>query len=607
MPRIAPTLLRSFAAAALGGLAVAAALASTPSPAQASVDDFAYESWDAKYVLDLDAEGRAVARVTETLTPVFPDFDQNRGIVRALPLEYEDAPVPPTGITVTDAAGRRVPFTTEDSGRFRGILVGDDAYVHGRQTYVISYTLRDVVLAASKTRADEFYWDVLPIERQQRVDAFSLDVEFAPTLAKRLTGAAACYTGPAGSEQRCTIESPPASETAATAAVRLSDVEPGSGVTVAIGMEPGTVAQPSNRVPNFWLDRLPAILAFGALGCGIAGAILVGRLVRKRRFFRGTIVAQYDVPPHLPPLLAANLVGGAKSVLPAEFVHLAVRGAARIEDSQQPESIWSGKQPPALRLLDPAAVHDPLDQRTISELFAGLAPGQAFQLPKQDSRFAQRMQKLVGGVPAEAKARGYTTTEASRGARVLGLVALALVLATTPLFVLGIGRPGSLSFGVALLLAVSLVLAIVALAKHRVLTPAGAEAREYLLGVKLFTSVAEADRIRTLQSYTGAERLEDAGVNVVQLYERLLPYAMLFGLEKEWGRVLEVRYQEAGVAVPVWYPGLAAHGLAGLDRSLSDISSSFSSSASYSSSSSGGSSGGGFSGGGGGGGFSGGR
>lgn len=607
MPRIARTLIRTLASAALCGFALVAAPFSVAAPAQASVDDFSYESWDAKYVLDLDAEGRATARVTETLTPVFPDFDQNRGLVRALPLDYEDAPVPPTDISVTDGAGRPVPFTTEDSDRFRGILVGDDSYVHGRQTYVISYSLRDVVLAATKTKADEFYWDVLPIERKQRVDAFSLEVEFAPALARHLTGNAACYTGPSNSKDRCGVEAAGRSETSAIASAHLSEVPPGSGVTVAIGMDPGTVVQPPNRVPNFWLDRLPAILALGALGCGIAGAILVGGLVRRRRFFRGTIVAQYDVPSHLPPLLAANLIGGAKSVLPAEFVHLAVHGATRIEDSPQAESFWAGKQPPVLRLLDPAAATDPLDQRTLAELFAGLAPGQAFQLPTKDSRFAQRMQKLVSGVPAEARSRGYTTTEASRGARILGFIALGLVLATAPLFVLGIGRPESLTFGVGLLLAASFVLAIVALAKHRVLTPAGAEAREYLLGVKLFTSVAEADRIRTLQSYTGAERLEDAGVDVVQLYERLLPYAMLFGLEKEWGRVLEVRYQEAGVAVPIWYPGLAAHGLAGLDRSLSDMSSSFSSSASYTSSSSGGSSGGGFSGGGGGGGFSGGR
>ena len=605
MPRIARTLTRLLVAAAVAGAALLAA--PLPAPAHASVDDFSYESWDAKYVLDLDAEGRAVARVTETLVPVFPGFDQNRGLVRALPLDYEDSPVPPTGISVTDGSGSPVPFTTEDDGRFRSILVGDDSYVRGRQTYVISYSLRDVVVAASKTKVDEFYWDVLPIERKQRVDSFSLDVEFAPALAKRLTGNAACYTGPSDSKDRCGIEAASPSETTANASVRLSEVAPGSGVTVAIGLEPGTVVQPPNRVPNFWLDWFPAILALGALGCGIASAILVGGLVRRRRFFRGTIVAQYDVPPHLPPLLAANLVGGAKSVLPAEFVHLAVRGATRIEDSPEPESFWSGKKPPAFRLIDPAAASDPLDQRTLAELFSGLAPGQVFQLPKQDSRFAQRMQKLAGGVPAEAKARGYTTTEASRSARILALVGLGLVLVTAPFFVLGIGRPQSLTFGVGALLLASFVLAIIGLAKHRVLTPAGAEAREYLLGVRLFTSVAEADRIRTLQSYTGAERLEESGVNVVQLYERLLPYAMLFGLEKEWGRTLEVRYQEAGVAVPIWYPGLAAHGLTGLDRSLSDMSSSFSSSASYSSSSSGGSSGGGFSGGGGGGGFSGGR
>ena len=40
---------------------------SSAAPAAADVDDFSYSSWSAQYDVGLDAEGRAVAQVTETL------------------------------------------------------------------------------------------------------------------------------------------------------------------------------------------------------------------------------------------------------------------------------------------------------------------------------------------------------------------------------------------------------------------------------------------------------------------------------------------------------------------------------------------------------------
>ncbi|WP_332798111.1 hypothetical protein, partial [Xanthomonas sp. WCS2019Cala2-53] len=42
--------------------------------------------------------------------------------------------------------------------------------------------------------------------------------------------------------------------------------------------------------------------------------------------------------------------------------------------------------------------------------------------------------------------------------------------------------------------------------KHTVLTAEGARLLEYLMGVKEFIRVAEADRLQMLQSYSGAER-----------------------------------------------------------------------------------------------------
>jgi uncharacterized membrane protein YgcG len=151
-----------------------------------------------------------------------------------------------------------------------------------------------------------------------------------------------------------------------------------------------------------------------------------------------------------------------------------------------------------------------------------------------------------------------------------------------------------------------------------VLTDAGAEQRDYLLGVRDYLQLAEADRFRMLQSPEGAERV-DVGdkVQLVKLYEKLLPFAVLWGIEREWSKELAVYYEE-GVASPDWYVSsstfnsiLFAQTLAGLNSSVTTTATPIPVSSSWSGSGggsfSGGSFGGGFSGGGGGGGGGGGR
>jgi uncharacterized membrane protein len=154
-----------------------------------------------------------------------------------------------------------------------------------------------------------------------------------------------------------------------------------------------------------------------------------------------------------------------------------------------------------------------------------------------------------------------------------------------------------------------LLSSVYAFSKHTVLTPEGAQTYEYLQGVKEFIRVADADRLRMLQSYSGAERRRDGAADVIHIYERLLPYAILFGMEKEWGEVLERAYTQAQrgatwIGDPTSFL-LQMHLASFLASSNSAVT--YSAPSTGSSSSAGGSFGGGFSGGGGGGGFSGGR
>jgi uncharacterized membrane protein YgcG len=161
------------------------------------------------------------------------------------------------------------------------------------------------------------------------------------------------------------------------------------------------------------------------------------------------------------------------------------------------------------------------------------------------------------------------------------------------------------------------------LIKPKLLTAAGAEAKEYLLGIREYLTIAEEDRMRVLQSPQGAQRVdvaaagsrEPTGDAVVKLNERLLGYAVLWGVEDQWVQQLRAQYADRA---PDWLDG--ADFSSSMLRSFSQastssvrpiVTSSSSGGSSWSSSSSSsfssGSSGGGFSGGGGGGGGGGGR
>ena len=147
-------------------------------------------------------------------------------------------------------------------------------------------------------------------------------------------------------------------------------------------------------------------------------------------------------------------------------------------------------------------------------------------------------------------------------------------------------------------------------------TKKGSEAREHLQGIRVYLTVAEADRIRVLQSPTGAERTRvdpNDPAAIVRLYEKLLPLAIIWGVEDQWTKVLGERYAQTQTEPSNLQFSSGFAGLTGFATSVQTTSfaqtvttSSYSSSGGGSSFS-GGSSGGGFSGGGGGGGGGGGR
>ncbi len=95
---------------------------------------------------------------TETLVAVFPDFDQNRGISRLLIEDYQGQPSDIRVQSVTDEDGNPRGCETDTDDGFLELTIADDGvYVHGEQTYVITYIQRHVTRYFQNTDADELY------------------------------------------------------------------------------------------------------------------------------------------------------------------------------------------------------------------------------------------------------------------------------------------------------------------------------------------------------------------------------------------------------------------------------------------------------------------
>jgi len=568
--------------------------AAGPSPAHADVDDFSFESLDVEYQLGRDADGAGTLTVVETFVAVFPDVDQNHGVRRAVPDSYQGAPLDPQLVSITDENGTPRASETETDDGFYYMISRADGFVHGRQTYVFTYTLRNVTRYFSDTGVDEFYWDVNGTAWPQSFGRITAHVTMSDDVDAARTGAMACYVGSQGSNATC-----PIADAGDGVEASATDVGPYETVTIAIGFTAGTFTPFDASYlasPWGWAQGIVALL-------GLGGSF-VAALFARRRYLRDApgrpvIIAEYTPPAGLDAMQSAMLLGRTTKAVPAEVLEQAIVGSIRIEEGSR--KLFGGVHLKAV-LQDPTLA-DADGRMLLPGLFPSGVPGEEFEFGGTDTRFSKTAQALLKAAADDLKARGFRRVVPG-GAKAwpiaIAWISAALVIVFGVVALISFVNPLVpllLFFG-----GLGVAFTVTFLVARDPLTAAGAEARDHLLGLKEFIEWAEADRIRMLQSPRGAERvpvdLTDPTVKL-KLYEALLPYAVVFGQEKQWAEELAVLYGDRGN--PGWYVGSSAFNAAAFSSGISSLSASAASSSSSGGSSGGGSAGGGGGGGGGGG------
>ena len=588
----AATATTAIAIAVLGG----AAPASAAHPVAAGVDDFSFSSLDTVFELSRDEEGAAIVTVTETFVAEFPDFDQNRGMRRSIPTTSFDQPLAPDLLSVTDENGAPRPAETDTDDGYFTITSASDDYVRGSQTYVITYTLENV--ASTMTNGfDEFYWDVNGEDWRQPFDRITAAVHVDPSIETALTGDSTCYVGWNGSDHQCNIFQTTDDEGRQVFSAQTSGIEPYEVMTLAVGFDADTFTEfDASPFASGW-----AIAQIIAALAGIGG--IVWAAISRRRHLQDSPGRPVVIPEFAPPsgwdaLRSALLLHATEKAIPAEILEQAVGGSLRIVEREK-AGIFGTKKRMIAELLDPSRA-DKNGLAVLAGLFPELRPGEEFEFGKTSDRFAKSAQKVLQTgqenvkkfyrkVPGKAYAGPLSVTIAAFAINVLcGVLALVnYVYPALPVVLLVVG--------VAAMVTVSVLLF------RKPLTSEGAVARDHLRGLEMFMTWAEADRIRMLQSPAGAER-RPIDVNdeaqMLDLYEKLLPFAVIFRIETTWAEQLATHYHDDS---PHWFAGSGSFSVAAFSSSMSSLTTSASSSSSSGGSTGGGSAGGGGGGGGGGG------
>jgi len=432
---------------------------------------------------------------------------------------------------------------------------------------------------------DELFWNVTGNDWVVPIDNIEAKVEL-PDISPVINSQVTCYAGNYGSTNKCDFfeltHSASSTDEIVGANFATKNLPRSFGMTVVLGFEKGIISipvpEPITEFPA-WLVVLAVFFLFGGI------PLLVLIIMILIWFFRGRdkklhdpIIAQYDSPDNLPPGIVGTILDEHvdKEDLSSEIIYLAIAGYLKINRIET-KKIFSKEVDYQLDKLKDA--DDSLKEYQKILLKAFFKSGDSVKLSKLKFTLFLSFKNASEEMTKFAADNGYFEKDPAKVKKVYNIVGIffvALGMVSFPVFIF-------FSF---INLAISGIIIILFGAIMSKRTLKGVKARNYILGLKEYIKVAEKERIK----------FHNAPEKNPQTFEKFLPYAMVFGLEKEWAKQFEGIYMEQ----PSWYSGadLATFSAVSFVNELSSFGSVANTSFAQNSGSSSGFSSGGFSGGG---------
>jgi len=562
-------------------LALLAVLALLPSAAAAQ-RSLAIKQFDADIVVRRDG----TLDVTEAITVEFRG--KWNGVYRTVPVKYRS----PQGFSwsirlddtgATDAAtGAALQVERERQGADLKFKIWVPGAEDATRTVVFRYRVANGLRFFDDH--DELYWNVTGDQWDVPIEAARARIE----LPAAVTGVRAiAYNGPYGARSQDASVSIEGNVVQIAMPASLGFHE---GLTAVVGWDKGAVRAPTagERAGGFLASNWPLLLPL---------LVLIGMWSRWRRVGRDPearpVAPRYEPEGDITPAEAGTLLDERVDMrdITATLVSLAVRGHLRIEEREVPkllgllsstEYVFHRTEPPA---GSPALL--PFEQELHYGIFGG--GEREVALSDLENEFYRHLPPIHSGVYNRLVERGYyrTRPDQVKGRWAVLGVLLAIVVAGGGIVAAARLGMTPLPFLVGGVLSAIIVIAFAQVMPAR--TVAGARAYEATRGFEEFLRRVESDRFARV-------------IKTPEMFERFLPYAMAFGVEKKWAHAFADIVREP----PTWYVGASPGGFSpsGLTSRLGALSTQAAGTMSSSPRSSGGSGfgGGGSSGGGGGGG-----
>ncbi len=458
------------------------------------------------------------------------------GIYREIPFKYIDETgktirTPVKVISVTNDSGNTWKYRVSKKGNVINVRIGNpDIYVIGQQVYVITYTVKNVLLFFNDH--DELYWNVTGDQWRAPIrQASAIVTILSEKRSKQLW--ASCYTGPYGSrEASCSF----AEEGSTAEFVTTRPLQIGEGFTIAFGWDRGIVRPPSWFKRLLWKIAPEENWVFLIPLLSLSSVFYIWYKKGRDPITKGPVVVRYEPlrfnnkplsPAELGCLIDERM--DPRDVT-ASIVGLAVRGYIKIEETIKEGLILDSTDYYLSRKKDIDENLGIFEKTLMEKLFPARSPGVLISTLKNN--FYVNIETLKEALYGELINKGFFSRNPEKVRQFYIISGIAIVFA--------------LHFFVVLLFPSIDFRGIIAgilsgfpfIAFSRFMpakTLAGARARIEIEGFREFLNRAEKDRIL---------RMADK-----ELFSRFLPYAIALDVVDNWSDAFEGIYQEP----PDWY------------------------------------------------------
>lgn len=555
-----------------------------------TLGDWYIKNYDSEIVVNKDSS----LLITEKITADCGNLSNKHGIYRSLPTFYqktstEKVSTPIELVSITDFNNNSLKYSTSKSDGIVTWKIGDeDKTVSGVNYYKITYKVKNAI-RFDNGNFDEFYWNLIGNYWQIQIDAASTKIQFPAEITKNNV-TTSIYTGYQSQQGKDATLNWIDDNNLLVTSNKI--IKPTYGMTLSATF-PKNVISP--HVPTWWekygadLIYLLPILTF----------IICFIFWRKNGVdpkVRKAIIAEYEPPEKMTPLQMEAISRGNKignRAISAEIINLAVKKYISIEEIAG-KGLFRSKDY-KFKLLQSNFNNDQSLTNSEEQLLSSLFSGQnEILLSDLKNKFYSKISAVTDKVKNEKIVADSFDQKSFKTRKLLSLLVpvILIIIGLTTNYLKSHGAIDTSdqynAYSISIFLAGAIFITFIVLISKA--TPYGAELQWKIKGFKLYMQTAEKYR----EQFNEKE----------DIFEKYLPYAIVFGIVGLWAKKMMVIYGDDYFSHyhPMWYLGsVDDFDFDNFSKSINDLSSSMAATISSSPSSSG-AGGGGFSGGGGGGG-----